>query len=41
MKGGAYAQSTYVLRVSLLRILGSNFPGGPLYNYMDMVVPNP
>ena len=27
------------LRVFLLRVLGSNFPGDSLYSYMDMIVP--
>ena len=31
----------HLLRVSLLRVLESNFPGDSLYNYMDMIVPTP
>ena len=31
----------HLLRVSLLRVLESNFPADPLYNYMDMIVPTP
>ena len=31
----------HLLRVSLLRVLESNFPGDSLYNYMDMRVPTP
>ena len=31
----------HLLRVFLLRVLESNFPGDSLYNYMDMIVPTP
>ena len=31
----------HLLRVSLLRVLESNFPGDSLYNYMDMRIPTP
>ena len=31
----------HLLRVLLLRVLESNFPGDSLYNYMDMIVPTP
>ena len=31
----------HLLRVFLLRVLESNFPGDPLYNYTDRRVPTP
>ena len=31
----------HLVRVSLLRVLESNFPGDPLYNHMDMRIPTP
>ena len=31
----------HLLRVSLLRVLESNFPGDPLSNYTDMRIPTP
>ena len=31
----------HLLRVFLLRVLESNFPGDSLYNYTDMRIPTP
>ena len=33
--------SVHLLRVFLVRVLESNFPGDPLYNYTDMTIPTP
>ena len=37
----ALIRPVHLLRVSLLRVLESNFPGDPLYNHMDMRIPTP
>ena len=37
----ALIRPVHLLRVSLLRVLESNFPGDSLYNYTDMIVPTP
>ena len=39
--GPAWLLSFHLLRVSLLRVLESNFPGDSLYNYTDMRIPTP
>ena len=34
-----HLRPVHMLRVSLLRVLESNFPGDPLSNYTDMRIP--
>ena len=36
-----YVRPVHLLRVSLLRVLETNFPGDSLYDYMDTIVPTP
>ena len=38
---GARPWPVHLLRVSLLRVLESNFPGDSLYNCTDMRIPTP
>ena len=38
---GLKLRPVHLLKVSLLRVLESNFPGDSLYNYMDMIIPTP